>query len=76
MEADDIAFPERLRIQYEYLEKNLEILAIGSVSEDVKGNLKNDIPLSYNDILLFLLSDNGFVHSSLFVRREILLAKI
>lgn len=31
MDADGIAFPERLRIQYEYLEKNLEILAIGSV---------------------------------------------
>jgi hypothetical protein len=28
MDADDISLPERLQIQYDYLEKNLDILKI------------------------------------------------
>lgn len=70
MEADIIAFPKRLQIQYDYLEKNKNVLAIGSSAENYDGNLKKSIPYSYEDILFSLLSDNKVFHSSLFVRIE------
>lgn len=70
MEPDNIALPSRLQLQYDYLERNSDISAIGSSVEDFDGNIKSDIPYSYEEILFSLLSDNGVIHSSLFVRKD------
>lgn len=71
MDADDIAMPDRLAKQYKYLEAHPEVLAVGSDRVFIPTNSYGKFPHSSSDILLALLIDNAFVHSSLMVRTEI-----
>lgn len=67
MDADDVAYPNRLQTQYEYMETHSEVLALGAGTmfwPDWK------IKMSDESIRAVLLLNNCFVHSSLFVRRE------
>ena len=75
MDADDISHPKRFEYQYEYLESHPDVIVCGS---DVKfiGNksiflysclFENDI-----DIRGQMLTNSGFAHPSVFIRRSIL----
>lgn len=71
---DDISFKERLRIQYEFLEKNKGIDLVGASAEiiDEKGQPTGRFHRheTSNDCLkFFLLFDNPFVHSAVMFRK-------
>lgn len=78
MDADDIAFPDRLIIQYKYLERHLYIAGIGSCGEliDEEGRLINPKltrpTVSCAQFKTFLLLDNLVLHPSLMFRASIL----
>lgn len=75
LDHDDIALPERLSTQYDFMEKNREIDVVGSWTEciDEKGNnLKisrnNTDPLAIKYDFLF---NNIMFHSSIFFRSDV-----
>lgn len=72
MDADDIAYPNRLEIQFKYMEKHSDVLACGSQSTYIGSNLSLPKPLNYEDIKLQLLDNNRFIHSSLIIRTDIM----
>ena len=74
MDADDIAFPDRLEKQYYFMENNPEYAAAGS---DIicfsESNQKELIRLKNKDeIKVFLLNDNACTHPSMIIRKAIL----
>lgn len=73
MDADDIAMPDRLEKQVAYLEEHSGVLAVGSGCISLPGGVLRNGVSSYQEIQLALLNNNCFVHSSLMIRREILL---
>ncbi|RHR61826.1 glycosyltransferase [Parabacteroides sp. AF17-28] len=73
MDADDIAMPDRLEKQVSYLEKHSDVLAVGSGCISLPGGILREGLSSYRKIQLALLSNNCFVHSSLMIRKDILL---
>jgi glycosyltransferase involved in cell wall biosynthesis len=75
IDADDICFPKRLEIQYNYLEKNKSIFMIGGSCDiiDQKGRVIDEIiKKSYPSILYryHLLNSNPFIHSSVMFRNK------
>lgn len=70
MDADDISFPERLEVQYTYLEFHKDVLAIGSTCSYLPFYRLKPLPYNYDEIKLALLGDNCFVHSSLLIRSD------
>lgn len=72
MDADDIAFADRLEKQYEYLNQYPDLLAVGSDCIYLPSKQKHHEPKTYKDIQLALLWNSCFIHSSLMVRKDIL----
>lgn len=74
MDADDIAHPEKLNIQYTFLQKHPYITGIGSQAAIIDqygkkiGKINN--PTSYKALKTFLLKDNYTIHSSLMFRKS------
>jgi len=72
MDADDVSIPDRLEIQYHYLERNRKTGLVGSSAEVIDVNNKRirslEKPVSYPTIKLFLLRDNCMVHPSVMYR--------
>jgi len=78
MDADDIAYPNRLNIQYEYMLKNPKIGCLGSNADiiDKHGNCIDKInkPLiKGNRLATFFLMNNFMLHPSLMIRKAMLL---
>lgn len=74
MDADDIAHPDRLRIEYAYMESHPDILAAGTHYSFIGSNYKPVKPQDYPHIREVLLSHNCFLHSSLIIRTDVLKA--
>lgn len=72
MDADDIAFPDRIEKQFEYMELHPAVLACGSQFICIGMGNTYPKPLKYQDIQLQLLKDNRFLHPSLFIRTAVL----
>ncbi len=74
MDADDIALPERLQKQVEYLESHPEVGLCGTAIEIFgKGRPRKDIfPLTTEDIRSYALFDCPFCHPSVMIRKELL----
>lgn len=70
MNADEISAPDRLEVQYAYLEAHKDVLAIGSDSSYLPSYRLKPLPYNYDEIKLALLDDNCFIHSSLFIRSD------
>lgn len=73
MDADDIAYPERLEIQFNYMESNKDVLAIGTQFKYYHQNEICERPLKYPDILRSLLRYNCFLHPSMMIRHQAML---
>jgi len=77
LDADDVAFPERLSLQTKFMENNPHIGLVGSAKRkiiDSNGNITgDDESTSYTDseIKQALLNSNPLFHSSVMFRREI-----
>lgn len=72
MDADDIAFPDRIEKQFEYMEQHPDVLACGCQFICIGIDNTYPRPLKYQDIQLQLLKDNRFLHPSLFIRTAVL----
>lgn len=72
MDADDIAYPQRLEIQYMYLEAHPDIWAVGTSYDFSKPGNKRNLPSSHKQLMICLLLNNIFLHSSLMIRSDIL----
>ncbi len=75
-DADDLCEPQRLQKQYDIMEKNLDIALCGSqgwyIDTTGKKIGQKNVPLTYTDIKNKLLYNNQFIHSSLFMRKDVL----
>lgn len=72
MDADDIAYPQRLELQYTYMEANPDFLAVGTNFVFSRQELNNCLSFSHEQVMISLLYDNAFLHSSLIVRTEVM----
>lgn len=76
-DQDDWMHPDRLEHQIEYMKKNPECSAVGTWAEirvDDKPSGRFHRHPTCNDALqLFLLFDNPFVHSSMLLRRDVVI---
>ena len=72
MDADDMALPDRLQKQYDYLEKNPTVLAIGAQLHFIGTERKTEMPISYHEICAGLLHNSCIMHPTLFIRSEII----
>lgn len=78
LDADDVAFPERLERQVTYLDEHTEYIAVGAwflfynIQSAGKPNahIRQTFPVEYEDVLMSLLIDTCLIHSSLMVRAE------
>jgi glycosyltransferase involved in cell wall biosynthesis len=77
MDADDIAYKERLEIQYNYLEQHPKVGAIGgqgqfmNASGELSGKMTNPV-VPYKQLRTFLLMNNFIAHPTLMVRSSFL----
>ncbi len=75
MDADDVMMPNRLKIQYEYLQANREIDILGSwaIEIDTNGLPTNKLthPQYHNQIVDFLYKGCPLIHPSLLVKKSI-----
>lgn len=76
MDADDVSMPNRFDKQFEHLENNPNIALVGAsgICIDDHGieRSKIEFPVPTNLIFSHLFFGNPFIHSSIFIRKEIL----
>ncbi len=73
MDADDIAFPDRLQRQFEYMEQHPDVGMCGTAIE-IFGEVKtrNDIyPKTAEEIKAYALFDCPFCHPTVMMRRDL-----
>lgn len=75
MDGDDISTVNRMGIQVEFLDKNLDIAICGtwgiSISEKGRKRYKIKTPINDADIKKRMVCTNCIVHSSVMIRREV-----
>lgn len=75
MDADDVCYPNRLQVQYDYLEAHPDVLLVGSGWHFMGGLDRNvEVLTDYEDIKLFLLDNSCFLHPSVMLRSEVMRA--
>ncbi len=76
MDADDVALPERLQKQLDFLELHPDIGMIGTYNLVIDGQgkviEKKVYPVSDNELRKALIRYNPFLHASVMIRREVL----
>ncbi|MDG2449593.1 MAG: glycosyltransferase family 2 protein [Saprospiraceae bacterium] len=72
MDADDMAFSDRLRLQVEYLDENPETDILGSNAQMIKGKRTwiSNVPLIHNEIKAFAFSQTTIIHPTVMIRRS------
>jgi glycosyltransferase involved in cell wall biosynthesis len=73
LDADDVSLPERLAVQYQFMQQNPEIVLCGSFASII-GVENGFIQYSTDDadIRLELLQHNPFVHSTVIYRKDVM----
>jgi len=76
MDADDISFPNRLKEQVAFLNKNSQVVLVGCraiiINQQGQEVGKLQYPINYQDIKRSILSYNPFIHPSVCFRKEII----
>lgn len=76
MDADDISLPNRLMLQYQYMEEHLSVVVCGTNFKCIGKNSLLTIPnwLKYDNINIKaqLLFNSCFLHPTVFIRKSIL----
>lgn len=76
MDGDDISFPNRLEKQSAFLNKNPQVVLVGSwaiiINQQGQEVGKLQYPINYQDIKRSILSYNPFIHPSVCFRKEII----
>ena len=77
MDSDDISMPNRLRNQYNFLEKNPSIYILGSWAieflKDIndRSNFIKKVPDDYSDIIKFYHYRNPLIHPTVIFRKDL-----
>lgn len=75
-DSDDVCFPDRLKVQYEYFQSHPDIALIGTgaelINEDGQIIGYKHPPTDVNDIKYFLLLRNPIIHPSVMLRKSVL----
>lgn len=72
MDADDIMLPDRLKVQYEFMESHPEIDICGGWLDAFGGrNGTMQQPLAHNDIMSIMLLHNPLYHPTVMMRKRI-----
>lgn len=72
MDADDISMPDRLQKQFDHMEKNSDVVVVGSMYKLIGDkNLTSVISLTNDAIRLQLLTQNAIAHPVAFIRESI-----
>ena len=76
MDADDLSLRDRLRLQVDCLDNNLDIVVLGgaAIYQDAHGNILGKVymPEKHRDIVKWLLRSSPFIHPSVMMRRAFL----
>lgn len=75
MDADDIALPNRLKDQVDFLEQNPSVGLCGCfvvAFDDRKEYFKSLLPATHDEICAFLLFGSPFFHPSIMIRKSVL----
>ena len=72
MNSNDVAYPQRLDIQYAYLKSHPDVYAVGSQINFSQPKNGMNFPILHEEILLAMLHNNPFYHSSLLIRTDIM----
>mgnify|MGYP000500499379 CR=1 FL=1 len=76
MDADDIATPNRLSLQVQFLEQNSSVALVGGCAEFIDENdipfMSCKVPLSHNEIIQEIFSANCFIHPSVMFRTSVI----
>ncbi|MFH1677735.1 MAG: glycosyltransferase [Patescibacteria group bacterium] len=76
MDQDDISLPERIKKQYDFLEKNSKIGLLGTAYYEInqKGDIigKKIFPTTNKKLQKLLIKYNSFAHPSVIIRKDIL----
>lgn len=72
MDADDVAYPQRFELQYKYMETHPDIWGLGTNFIFSKPEMKWPLPSSHEQLMINLLQDNSFSHSSLMIRADVM----
>ncbi|MEQ1969670.1 glycosyltransferase [Xenorhabdus nematophila] len=74
MDADDFAYPERLRIQYQYMLNHPNTIVCGTAMSiyEEPDNIKIP-PLSHENIISSIMFDCPFYHPTIMMKKDILL---
>lgn len=71
MDADDIALPERLANQVDFLEKHEEVGLLGTQYKAI-GARSRKFPLIHNDLVWYMFNACPFIHASVMIRKSVL----
>lgn len=72
MDADDVAYPQRLELQYQYLEACPDLWILGTGLDFSIPGMKWTLPSSHEQLMIGLLQDNLSLHSSLMIRTDVM----
>ena len=72
MDSDDIALPERIQIQYNFMEENAHAGICGGYVKILGGDEIIKFPLEHEEIKVWLLSNIMMRHPTIFIRKEFL----
>lgn len=74
IDADDIMKPNRLKIQISYLEKNTDVIVLGSNASVVQGyqNRNSNLPLTSRHVISKIYQFNCVLHPTVMFRRRII----
>ncbi len=72
MDADDIALPERLEKQVEFMEQNTDVLACGTAYRLMDRNRVIVEPTEWDDIRYILMKTFCMLHPTLLIRKSIM----
>lgn len=74
MDADDFSYPDRLKVQVEFLKKNSSIDLVGSQAKYF-GNFNcfsKLVPINSDDCKSFIIFKNPLIHSSILIKKKVL----
>lgn len=72
MDSDDIALPNRIQKQYDFMEKNNKFGLCGSFAQVIDSDEIITAPEDYNEIKVWSMSNIMFRHPTVFIRAEFL----
>ena len=74
MDADDVSLPDRLKLQIDYMDNNLDVTVLGggAVYQDMKGVELGEVmmPETHEAIIAWMLRSSPFIHPTVMARRS------